>query len=94
MNSRWEGAASDIHKWPHPPKSRDKAYSRPVSLYLTLLDLHKRRGLPRAWPPPPFASVGEGLSRNTPIGAQLALIFSPSSILTNSAIIFVIALLL
>ena len=26
-------------------------------------------------PPPPFARVGEGLSRNTPTGAQLALIF-------------------
>ena len=43
-----------------------------------LPDLRKRRGLPRAWPvgpPPPFARVGEGLSRNTPTGAQLALIF-------------------
>ena len=26
-------------------------------------------------PPPPLARVGEGLSRNTPTGAQLALIF-------------------
>ena len=26
-------------------------------------------------PPPPFARVGEGLSRNTPTGAKLALIF-------------------
>ena len=26
-------------------------------------------------PPPPFARVGEGLSRNTPMGAQLPLIF-------------------
>ena len=35
MNSRRDGAANDIHKWPHPPKSWDKAYTWPVSLYHT-----------------------------------------------------------
>ena len=43
----------------------------------TLTRLTQTKGLTAgvACRPPPFARVGEGLSRNTPTGAQLALIF-------------------
>ena len=44
----------------------------------TLTTLTQTKGLTAGVacrPPPPFTRVGEGLSRNTPTGAQLALIF-------------------
>ena len=43
MNSRRDGAANDIHKWPHPKKFETKLTLGPFHS-TTLLDLHKRKG--------------------------------------------------
>ena len=79
MNSRRDGAANDIHRWPHPPKVGTKLTLGPFHSPTLTIDLNKRIDLCTAGvtcrPPPPFARVGEGLSRNTPMGAQLALKF-------------------
>ena len=74
MNSMRDSAANDIiHKWPHPQKVGTKLTLGPFSLP-HLLDLHKRRGLPRAWHVGllPLRPSGGGGCQG---GAQLGLIF-------------------
>ena len=67
----------------HTPRNVERKLTLGPFHSTTLTRLTQTKGLTAGVacrPPPPFARVGERLSRNTPTGAQLALIFRPPNI--------------